>query len=115
MRYSDNGAEVTLTLEEYGALRGEIEKIERLASARIEAAEKSARDAERLRDEAINKEPLVRYQDDLKNALNLREDAASQMVRMAEHFMQEVYHVMGNVSRTNRTELENRMKKLRGL
>ncbi len=91
-------------------LCAEIEELK----ASIQRAEGAAAKAEELCEQMLNKEASVRYQLDLKNALNLRADNAQRIVSKAEHFMQEVYHLMAHVPRENRTELEEKMRKLRG-
>jgi hypothetical protein len=113
MRYSEDGQQVTLTLQEYGALKAEAQTAIDRAQVYVAEADRERRVAEDVLADALAKEPLIRRNDDMVNALNLREDAAMQIVRMAENFMQEVYHVQGGVSRTNRSDLELRVKKLR--
>jgi hypothetical protein len=114
MTFSDDGQTVTLTIVEYGQLAGVAEKAVRDANERVAAARADAGTSKRLLEECMNKDANVRYQLDLKTALQRHQDNAGQIVRLAENFMREVYHECANVGRTNRTELEEKMKQLRG-
>jgi hypothetical protein len=114
MVFNDEGTEVTLTLAEYGELKGRIGAVERLAAKSIAEAQFEAQKATALLNEALNKEELTRRLTNLLDGNARLADITAQVVRMSEHFMQEVYHTCANVSREHRTELEEKMKRLRG-